>query len=359
MTAGEKAEILRDVLFPPAPTADLADLVGYDYPTARSASYKAPGPDGIPNAALKKAIEIPNLLMFLTYLFNECLRLGYYASHFRESTTVILRKPGKSDYTIPKSYRPITLLSTLGKALESVLATRLSYLVEAHALLPDTHVGGRVGRSYDHALHLLLERVYETWRQDEHVATLLTLDVTGAFDHMAHKRLAYCLRKRRIPEEMVRWILSFLRDRLTTLVLQEGPMGTHPVATDLIDELHAAAAGKALVTGYIDDIYILVWWIEVNRLELIRPFAVPPWWQPLETRIALDKDTTIKEHDLILRGTPLYGPNSAIAYTDRSKTENGGVSASAVISRGNATARLNDQDTVYAAELKGILLALS
>ncbi|OQE63235.1 hypothetical protein PENNAL_c0247G06664, partial [Penicillium nalgiovense] len=46
------------------------------------------------------------------------------------------------------------------------------------------------------------------------------------------------------------------------------------------------------------------------------------------------------------------------AYTDGSKTENGGVGASVVTSRGNATARLNDQDTVYAAELKGILLAL-
>jgi hypothetical protein len=33
--------------------------------------------------------------------------------------------------------------------------------------------------------------------------------------------------------------------------------------------------------------------------------------------------------------------------------------ASAVISKGNATARLNGQDTVYAAEIQGILLALS
>jgi hypothetical protein len=94
-------------------------------------------------------------------------------------------------------------------------------------------------------------------------------------------------------------------------------------------------------------------------MELIRPFAVPPWWQPPATRIAPDKDTAIKEHDLILRATPLYGPNSAIAYTDGSKTEGEGVCASALISKGNATARLNDQDTVYAVELKGILLALS
>lgn len=73
VTAENKADVLREVSFPPAPTADLSDLEGYDYPAAvtaplitseevmhaihRSASYKAPGPDGIPNAALKKAID--------------------------------------------------------------------------------------------------------------------------------------------------------------------------------------------------------------------------------------------------------------------------------------------------------------
>ncbi|OQE63237.1 hypothetical protein PENNAL_c0247G08304, partial [Penicillium nalgiovense] len=91
VTVEEKADILREVLFPPTPTTDLSDLEGYDYPIVvntplitsdevihaiqRSASYKAPGPDGIPNAALKKAIEIPSLLTFLTHLFDECLRL--------------------------------------------------------------------------------------------------------------------------------------------------------------------------------------------------------------------------------------------------------------------------------------------
>lgn len=94
-------------------------------------------------------------------------------------------------------------------------------------------------------------------------------------------------------------------------------------------------------------------------MELIRPFAVPPWWQPPATRIAPDKDTAIKEHDLILRATPLYGPSSANAYTNGSRTERESVGASAVTSKGNATARLNSQDTVHAAEIKGILLALS
>ncbi|KAJ5865986.1 hypothetical protein N7534_000539 [Penicillium rubens] len=82
-------------------------------------------------------------------------------------------------------------------------------------------------------------------------------------------------------------------------------------------------------------------------------------WQPPATWIAPDKDIAIKEHDLILRATPLYGPSSANAYTNGSRTERESVGASAVTSKGNATARLNSQDTVHAAEIKGILLALS
>jgi hypothetical protein len=94
---------------------------------------------------------------YLLNLFNACLAQGYCPSHFRSSNTVVIRKPGKSDYTDPKSYRPIALLSTIGKALEAILATRLSYLVEQHQLLLDYHVGGRRGRSPEHAVHLLLE----------------------------------------------------------------------------------------------------------------------------------------------------------------------------------------------------------
>ncbi|KAJ5544111.1 reverse transcriptase [Penicillium frequentans] len=294
-TAADKAEILKKTLFPPAPRANTRDIDarGGRYPAPhptpsittreirntieRSAPNKAPGPDGIPNLALKHAIRIPAVLTFLATLFNACLSLGYCPRLFRESTTVVIRKPGKPDYTTPKAYRPIMLLCTLGKALESVIATRLSFLVEEYRLLPETHIGGRVGRSCDHALHLLLERVYEAWRQDDRVASLLTLDVSGAFDNVSHKRLIHCLRMRRIPVDIVQWITSFLSDRHTTLLLQEGDMGRGPVATgipqgsplspilylfynaDLIDTIHAAAPGRVLVTGYIDDICILVW----------------------------------------------------------------------------------------------------
>ena len=76
---------------------------------------------------------------------------------------------------------------------------RISYLVEKLQLLPKNHIGGRRGLSCDHAVHMLLERVHAAWRQGYPVASLLTLDVKGAFDNALHPRLLHNLRKRGNP----------------------------------------------------------------------------------------------------------------------------------------------------------------
>ena len=55
---------------------------------------------------------------------------GELPTQWRHAKTIPLRKPGKEDYTIAKAWRPISLLSTLGKVMESVIAERISHLVE-------------------------------------------------------------------------------------------------------------------------------------------------------------------------------------------------------------------------------------
>jgi hypothetical protein len=147
--------------------------------------------------------------------------------------TVVLWKPGKPDYSDPKSYRPIALLGTIGKALESMVASRLSYLVEAYDLLPDNHVGGRRGRSAEHALHILVEQAHAAWRAGHRVASLLSLDISGAFDNVAFQRLIHNLHKRRVPEVLIQWIISFLTNHRTTLLLQEGLLEVFKLLTGI------------------------------------------------------------------------------------------------------------------------------
>jgi hypothetical protein len=130
----------------------------------RTASpLKAPGPDSIANRALQAGTAL--IATHLTGVFNQSLRLGYCPAHFRESITVVLRKPGEDNYTAPKAYRLIALLNTIGKAMDAVIARRLSYLAETHYMLPATYVGGRKMRSTEHALYAVTKKIYEAWNR--------------------------------------------------------------------------------------------------------------------------------------------------------------------------------------------------
>lgn len=290
ITPGEKAELFRKVFFPKPPDANLDDIDTTVYadqislpPIAEqevedairnAAPLKAPGPDGIVNRALQ--IASPWIRQHLTRIFNQSLSLGYCPQHFRSSTTVVIRKPGKDNYTVPKSYRPIALLNTLGKIMDAIIATRLSYIAETYQLLPATHMGGRKLRSTEHALHYIIDRIYDAWNTgDGMVASLLLLDVSGAFDNISHRRLLHNLRKRRVDEKTVRWIASFLGERQTELSIDGFQSEPYKLTTgepqgsplspilylfynaDLIDR--CSQDENTAATGFIDDVAILAW----------------------------------------------------------------------------------------------------
>ena len=116
---------------------------------------KAPGEDQIPNQILKAAQEL--LVLILTTVFNSSLNMQYCLKAFKKSITVALRKLGKSDYTKPKAYRPMALMNTLGKIMDTVLARRIQHITETSELLLYTHIGSRKNLLCKHAIHLLVE----------------------------------------------------------------------------------------------------------------------------------------------------------------------------------------------------------
>ena len=62
---------------------------------------------------------------------------------WRHAKIIPLKKPNKDNYNIAKAKRRISLLATLGKILESVVAERISHAVEMYGLLPTSHFGAR------------------------------------------------------------------------------------------------------------------------------------------------------------------------------------------------------------------------
>jgi hypothetical protein len=114
----------------------------------RAVPYKAPGPDGLPAIVWKMLwSEVGD---HITTLFRASVQTGHFPHPWRSARILPLRKPDKSNYKLAKAYRPISLLATLGKALESVLAERISYLDETHGLLPKCHFGARETQTHSH-----------------------------------------------------------------------------------------------------------------------------------------------------------------------------------------------------------------
>ena len=288
----EKVGIFRRECFPPPPNADLEDLPGFRYPIQLTTSDevsqdelaiavwktkpdKAPGPDELPNRIVKMITE--QATTELVRLFTACLKHGYHPREFRKAITVMLKKPGKKDYTDPAAYRPIALLNTLGKILESIVAGRISDLAERWELLPDTQYGARPGRSTETALLNIYEQTRAAWaRSKRAVVTILAMDVAKAFDRVSHARLVHNLRKRRIPQTLVNWVTSFLKGRQTSIRLgdytsqlmdvQVGiPQGS-PISpilylfynADMVDECTKARL-TSNTTAFVDDNNILVY----------------------------------------------------------------------------------------------------
>ena len=104
--------------------------------------------------------------------------------------------------------------------MEAVIAQRISWAVEEHELLPRNHLGGRRGISTEHALRAMVERIQDAKRKGCY-ATLLSMDVSGAYDNVSHPRLLHNLRKRRIGGTLCRWISSFIAKRTTVIRLPE------------------------------------------------------------------------------------------------------------------------------------------
>jgi hypothetical protein len=99
---------------------------------------------------------------------------------WKVSTTVVLRKPGKPRYNIPKAYRPIALLNTMWKVLIAIVASHITFITEKHQLLPANHFSSRPGRTTADALHLLTHKIKEAWCSGK-VAAVLFLDMRGHF----------------------------------------------------------------------------------------------------------------------------------------------------------------------------------
>jgi hypothetical protein len=117
---------------------------------------KAPGPNGIPNRALK---HLPKrAVSLLVQIFKAVLRTHHFPSAWKHAPVISIPKHGK-DPAQPSSYWPISLLDTIGRLYEKILFTRILNEVGERGLLREEQFGFRPGHSTSLQLALLVERI--------------------------------------------------------------------------------------------------------------------------------------------------------------------------------------------------------
>jgi len=131
--------------------------------------------------------------------------MGYHLNEYHQSISPALQKPGKADYSNPRAWRLVHLLSTMGKWIEKVIATRLLYYATSHRLIPPNQFGAMPGKSTTDAA-LCLAHDIQAANNHNLFTSLVTFDITGYFDNVNHNRLLSILHNKGIPLPICKWV---------------------------------------------------------------------------------------------------------------------------------------------------------
>jgi len=144
----------------------------------------------------------------LASCFNSSLVSASFPASLKcASITPILKK---GDATCMKNYRPISILPTVSKVFEKVMASQLNTFFESR--FSSLLCGFRKGHSTQHALLRLLYRWQKSLDQTNIVGTVL-MDLSKAYDCLPHDLLIAKLAAYGVDHHSLTFIHSYLKSR--------------------------------------------------------------------------------------------------------------------------------------------------
>ena len=170
------------------------------------------GPDGIPSLVLKKCAR--PLSRPLKTIFNQSLAQETFPNIWKKSYIFpVFKKGNKSDIS---NYRGITSLCAGSKLFEILIGETLQRSV-AHYIATEQH-GFQPGRSINTNLVEFTSFCTQHIEDGAQIDTVYT-DIKAAFDRVDHSLLLAKLRRLGVSDNFVRWMESFLSNRLLSVKL--------------------------------------------------------------------------------------------------------------------------------------------
>jgi hypothetical protein len=166
------------------------------------------GEDSVSNVVLK--LVAPTIIQPLKHLINLSLKTGFFPDEFKVAKVIpIFKDSDKHDFS---NYRPISLLNSLSRLIESIVCFQLTGFANECDIFYQHQYGFRANHNISHPLLHFTEKVFNALNNNK-LNISIFIDLKKAFDTVDYKILLAKLKHHGVRGTELLWFTNYLTNR--------------------------------------------------------------------------------------------------------------------------------------------------